>query len=128
MKVQLEEINKFRTMCLPSYSNQNNSAPEKKKRVRDSGGTRNVYDQIKNFKSTSLANKSSDNKNDTEPSITITIQSPPTGRGTKRKSSEHHRPESTRNEKLLKKLEEEKRLREELEEQEAERKVSVNRF
>lgn len=106
VKVQLEEINKIRNFCIPSISVQqnNNVTPEKKKRVRDSGGTRNVYDQIKNFKSSTSGKSSESNhsKNELEPSITITVQNQSIGRGTKRKSSEPSKQELIRNEKIKK--------------------------
>ncbi|KAH9413836.1 hypothetical protein DERP_009434, partial [Dermatophagoides pteronyssinus] len=154
MKVHLEELSKIRNLDLSStsitavppsshhqQSNQINSnhhhqniAPEKKKRVRDSGGTRNVYDSIKGFntrsKTSSVHQQQQNdlhNKNhEFEPSVTITIQNPqqitpPAAsiRGTKRKSTERH--EQARNEKLLKKQQEElERKQRELKEKEEE--------
>lgn len=132
MKVHLEELSKIRNLDLSAtsitavppqqtiaQSNQNNSSsnhiiPEKKKRVRDSGGTRNVYDSIKGFntrsKTAAVVHQNNDIKNnELEPSVTITIQNPMVTpapiRGTKRKSTERH--ETARNEKLLKKQQEE---------------------
>lgn len=131
MKVHLEELSKIRNLDLSAtsitavppqqtiaQSNQNNSSsnhiiPEKKKRVRDSGGTRNVYDSIKGFntrsKTASVVHHNDIKNNELEPSVTITIQNPMVTpapiRGTKRKSTERH--ETARNEKLLKKQQEE---------------------
>ncbi|OTF81348.1 toutatis-like protein, partial [Euroglyphus maynei] len=129
MKVHLEELSKIRNLDLSATSitavppqqqigqsnqNSNHAIPEKKKRVRDSGGTRNVYDSIKGFNTrskTAAGHHHNDLKNhELEPSVTITIQNPTITpapiRGTKRKSSERH--EMARNEKLLKKQQEEK--------------------
>lgn len=128
MKVHLEELSKIRNLDLSATSitavppqqqigqsnqNSNHAIPEKKKRVRDSGGTRNVYDSIKGFNTrskTAAGHHHNDLKNhELEPSVTITIQNPTITpapiRGTKRKSSERH--EMARNEKLLKKQQEE---------------------
>ncbi|XP_075590922.1 uncharacterized protein LOC124500623 [Dermatophagoides farinae] len=154
MKVHLEELSKIRNLDLSAtsitavppqqtiaQSNQNNSSsnhiiPEKKKRVRDSGGTRNVYDSIKGFntrsKTAAVVHQNNDIKNnELEPSVTITIQNPMVTpapiRGTKRKSTERH--ETARNEKLLKKQQEElERKQRELKEKEEEelRKIKEN--
>lgn len=102
LKLQLEEISKIRNLDLtvqPSASNSmsNNHVPEKKKRVRDSGGTRNVYDSIRNQK---VYRTSS---NECEPSVTITIQNAAPIRGVKRKSIEKR---DVKQQKALKKQQE----------------------
>nr|XP_046920711.1 LOW QUALITY PROTEIN: bromodomain adjacent to zinc finger domain protein 2B-like [Dermatophagoides farinae] len=155
MKVHLEELSKIRNLDLSAtsitavppqqtiaqsnqnYSSSNHIIPEKKKRVRDSGGTRNVYDSIKGFNTRSktaavVHHQNNDIKNnELEPSVTITIQNPMVTpapiRGTKRKSTERH--ETARNEKLLKKQQEElERKQRELKEKEEEelRKIKEN--
>ncbi|KPM11598.1 toutatis-like protein [Sarcoptes scabiei] len=108
LKLQLEEISKIRNLDLtvqPSASNSmsNNHVPEKKKRVRDSGGTRNVYDSIRNQK---VYRTSS---NECEPSVTITIQNAAPIRGVKRKSIEKR---DVKQQKALKKQQEERRKKE----------------
>lgn len=84
---------------------QNHLLPEKKRRVRDSGGSRNVYDGIKNFKGHKNLFDGNLSKNDFEPSITITtVQG--SQRGTKRKNHEQSKAELLRAEKMMKKQEE----------------------
>ena len=79
--------------------------PEKKRRVRDSTGSRNIYDSIKNFKSSLNSNKNIFQGNEFEPSITITVQNN-SSRGSKRKSLDQSKADILKNEKLLKKQEE----------------------
>lgn len=128
MKAQLEEIRQ-RNFSMPSSSNSqsNNVPPEKKRRVRDSSGSRNVYDSVKNFKSP-VQNKTAfdgiSGRNDFEPSITITLQNAQSQRGSKRKNLEQGKAELLRVEKMMKKQEEERIQRELKEKQEEERKVS----
>ncbi|KAI2810366.1 hypothetical protein BLOT_001527 [Blomia tropicalis] len=134
MKAQLEELNKIRNFGLPSTSsssatsssssNQNNMYPEKKRRVRDSGSTRNIYDNLKMFQQQKPIQQQQQSKNiqPHEPSITITLQNQ--SKGSKRKTLfDQNRAEMIRAEKLLKKQEEERQLRELREKQEEERKL-----
>lgn len=129
MKAQLEEIRQ-RNFSMPSSSNSqsNNVPPEKKRRVRDSSGSRNVYDSVKNFKSPVQQNKTAfdgiSGRNDFEPSITITLQNAQSQRGSKRKSLEQNKADLLRVEKMMKKQEEERIQRELKEKQDEERKVS----
>lgn len=135
MKLQLEEMSKIRNLDLsssitvqpaPQPTMKNHSMTEKKKRVRDSGGTRNVYESIKNYKKSAHHHNEHHSKNDLQPSVTITIQNPPSTssatpmpapvRGAKRKSTEKH--EAAKSEKLLKKQAEERKEKE-LKEKEA---------
>lgn len=129
MKAQLEEIRQ-RNFSMPSSSNSqsNNVPPEKKRRVRDSSGSRNVYDSVKNFKSPVQQNKTAfdgiSGRNDFEPSITITLQNAQSQKGFKRKSLEQNKADLLRVEKMMKKQEEERIQRELKEKQDEERKVS----
>lgn len=134
VKLQLEEINKIRnTFPLNNQAtssllngNTHSSFPEKRRRVRDSGGNaRNIYDSVKGFKN------DMSHMVDLEPSVTITLQNNVQGKvgnqrmPSKRKAMFDAKAEMLKNEKARKL--EEKRLKELQQKQleEEQRKVSL---
>ena len=110
MKTHLEDIRQHNFgMASSSNSQSNHVLPEKKRRVRDSSGSRNVYDSVKNFKSPVQHKTAFDglsDRNDFEPQITITPQNAQSQRGSKRKSVEQSKAELLQIERMKKKQEE----------------------